>query len=201
MTSLRAGLEGLASESPDRMAQVRTDALRLERTLENLLELARLHASDTLPEVAAVDLTDTIASAIDAQPLITRNRIRVDIAEDTPIVQSDAVMLHHIVINLLENAAKYSPNDAPILVTASKVVGGARLAIVDGGPGIGEDAEDLFALFRRGTNADRAPGSGIGLSVVDAFARTLGHRISVTNRPGGQGAEFAIEFADRKHAS
>jgi two-component system sensor histidine kinase KdpD len=104
----------------------------------------------------------------------------VDIAEDTPIVRSDAVMLHHIVINLLENAAKYSPQDAAILVSARKVDGATRLAVIDGGPGIGEDAEDLFALFRRGTNADRAPGSGIGLSVVDAFARALGHRIRGT---------------------
>jgi two-component system sensor histidine kinase KdpD len=201
MTSLRAGLEGLTSDDPDRVVQARTDALRLERTLENLLELARLQASDTLPEVAAMDLTDTIASAIDAMPTATRDRIRVEFAGDTPIVQSDAVMLHHIVINLLENAAKYSPQDAPILISAHKADGGARMAIVDGGPGIGEDAADLFALFRRGTNADTAPGSGIGLSVVDAFARALGHRISVTNRPGGQGAEFAIEFADRKQAS
>ncbi len=201
MTTLRAGLEGLASESPDGVAQVRLDALRLERTLENLLELARLQASDAPPEVSAVDLTDTIASAIDAMPPATRARISVEIAEDTPIVQSDAIMLHHMAINLLENAAKYSPPETPILVTARKVNGGARMSVVDGGPGIGEDAEDLFALFRRGTNADRAPGSGIGLSVVDAFARALGHRISVTNRPGGQGAEFAIEFADRKQPS
>lgn len=201
MTSLRAGLEGLSSVDPDQLAQVRTDALRLERTLENLLELARLQASDTRPEMVAVDLTDTIASAIDAMPSATRDRISVDIAEDTPIVRSDAVMLHHIVINLLENAAKYSPQDAPILVSARSVDGSTRLAVIDGGPGIGEDAEDLFALFRRGTNADRAPGSGIGLSVVDAFARALGHRISVTNRPDGQGTEFAIEFTDRTQVS
>lgn len=197
MTSLRAGLEDLAISDPDRLVHVRADALRLERALENLLELARLQASDTRPEMVAVDLTDTIASAIDAMPPATRNRIRVDIAQDTPIVRSDAVMLHHIVINLLENAAKYSPQDAPILVSARKDEGGARLSVVDGGPGIGEDAEDLFALFRRGANADRAPGSGIGLSVVDAFSRALGHRISVTNRPDGQGAEFAIGFTDR----
>jgi two-component system sensor histidine kinase KdpD len=196
MTSLRAGLEGLASGDPDLVAQVRTDALRLERMLENLLELARLQASDTRPEMVAVDMTDSIASAIDAMPSTTRDRISVDIAADTPIVRSDAVMLHHIVINLLENAAKYSPKDAPILVSAHKVARGARMAIVDGGPGIGEDAADLFALFRRGINADSAPGSGIGLSVVDAFARALGHRISVTNRPDGQGTEFAIEFSD-----
>lgn len=201
MTSVRAGLESLAAEDPDRVAQLRASALRLERTLENLLELARLQASDTLPEVVAVDLTDAIASAIDALPPVTRDRMRVDIAPDTPIVQSDAVMLHHIVTNLLENAAKYSPEHAPVLVSARKVDGGARVAIVDSGPGIGEGAEDLFALFRRGNNADRAPGSGIGLSVVDAFAGALGHRISVTNRPDAQGAEFAIEFAGRKQSS
>lgn len=201
MTSLRAGLEDLAISDPDRLVQVRADALRLERTLENLLELARLQASDTRPEMTAVDLTDTIASAIDAMPPATRDRISVDIEEDTPIVRSDAVMLHHIVINLLENAAKYSPQGTPILVTARRESGGARLAVIDGGPGIGEDADDLFALFRRGANADRAPGSGIGLSVVDAFARALGHSISVSNRPDGKGTEFAIGFTERAQAS
>jgi two-component system sensor histidine kinase KdpD len=198
MTALRAGLEGLSLGDPDRIEPVRANALQLERTLDNLLELARLQASDTLPDVAATDLTDTIDAAIGALPPAIRERIQVEIADDTPLVQSDAIMLHHIVVNLLENAGKYSPPGSRIMVSARGIAGGARLAIVDNGPGIGDDVEDLFALFRRGANADSTPGSGVGLSVVDAFARALGHRIAVANRPDGHGAEFAIEFADRR---
>jgi len=197
MTTLRAGLESLSSHDPSVINPIRADALRLERTLDNLLELARLQASDTLPEVSWMDLTDTIDAAICSLPPTTRDRIQVRIAEDTPLIQSDPIMLHHIVVNLLENAGKYSPINVPIEVLACAIDGGARLSVLDGGPGVSEDVADLFALFKRGSNSDSAPGSGVGLSVVDSFARALGHQVIIANRSDKAGAEFAIEFSNR----
>lgn len=194
MTTLRAGLESLSTYDPDLINPIRADALRLERTLDNLLELARLQASDTLPELSSMDLTDTIDAAISALPPATRDRIQVKIAEDTPLIQSDPIMLHHIVLNLLENAGKYSPSTAPIEVVAHPIDGGARLNVLDAGPGVGEDVADLFALFKRGSHSDRAPGTGVGLSVVDAFARVLGHQVSIANRADSTGAAFAVDF-------
>lgn len=196
MASLRAGLEGMQVSDQEQLHAVRKDALRLERTLENLLELARLQARREAPERAVIDLTDTIASAIDALPADTRERIAVRVAPETPLVASDAVILHHIVVNLLENAAKYSPAGTPIeLFAKPDGSGGAELAVADRGPGIGEDAADLFALFQRGENADSAPGSGVGLSVVDAFSRALGHTVKAADRKDGQGAEFTLVIA------
>ncbi|WP_272949224.1 ATP-binding protein [Candidatus Phycosocius bacilliformis] len=194
MTALRAGLEGLSGHDPTQTELLRADALRLERTLHNLLELARLEVNDRLPIVCSIDLTDTIDAAIDALPVTTKDRVHIWIGDETPLIQSDPIMLHHIVVNLLENAAKYSPASSNIEVRAESADGGARLVILDEGPGIDDDVADLFGLFRRGTHGDRAPGLGVGLSVVDAFARALGHIVTVRNRPTGTGAEFVVEF-------
>lgn len=195
MASLRAGLEALAHADPTEIDPIRADALRLERTLENLLELARFQAAGVTPSASAVDLTDTIDSALAAMPAAVRSRVRVAIAPDTPLVRSDPVMLHHIVVNLLENAVKYSPAASPVAVEAMPDgIGGAVLTVTDSGPGIGEDVADLFALFRRGRNADSVPGSGVGLSVVDSFARALGHDVSAVSRKDGAGTRFAITF-------
>lgn len=200
LASLRAGIETLDGVDPAQLALVRGDALRLEQTLISLLELARLQSTTEPPAVEAIDLTDTIAAAVEAMPASVRNRIRIHIAPGTPLVASNAVMLHHITMNLIDNAAKYSPPDAAIGVrVAEDGAGGAILSVVDGGPGVGDDVHDLFGLFRRGRNADSAPGSGVGLAVVDAFARALGHAVSVSNRSDGQGSVFAVAIAGHSH--
>ena len=193
LASLRAGIETLDVADLSKLEHVRGDALRLEQTLVNLLELARLQLATEPPAVEAIDLTDTIAAAVDAMPAPVRSRIQIDIAPGTPLVASNAVMLHHITMNLIDNAAKYSPQDSAIGVcVADNGLGGAILSVVDSGPGIGDDAQDLFGLFRRGKNADSAPGSGVGLAVVDAFARALGYGVTVSNRADGRGSVFAV---------
>jgi two-component system, OmpR family, sensor histidine kinase KdpD len=193
LASLRAGIETLDGADPSQLEPVRRDALRLEQLLFSLLELARLQSTTEPPAVEAIDLTDTIAAAVDAMPAPVRNRVQIDIMPNTPLVASNAVMLHHITMNLIDNAAKYSPQGSAIEVcAAANDSGGAVLSVVDCGAGLGDDAQDLFGLFRRGKNADSAPGSGVGLAVVDAFARAIGHDVTVSNRLDGSGSVFAV---------
>ena len=193
LASLRAGIETLAGVDPSQLELVRGDALRLEQILFSLLELARLQSTTEPPAVEAIDLTDTIAAAVDAMPAPVRSRVQIDIAPGTPLVASNAVMLHHITMNLIDNAAKYSPEGSAIGVcVAGNSSGGAILSVVDSGPGLGDDAQDLFGLFRRGKNADSAPGSGVGLAVVDAFSRAIGHGVNVSNRADSRGSVFSV---------
>ncbi len=193
LASLRAGIESLEGVDASQLGLLRGDALRLEHILSSLLELARLQSTTEQPTQEAIDLTDTIAASCDAVPAPVRARIHIDIAPNIPLVASNAVMLHHIVMNLIDNAAKYSPQDFAIGVcVAADDNGGAILSVTDCGPGLGDDARDLFGLFRRGKNADSAPGSGVGLAVVDAFARALGHGVTVSNRIDGNGSVFEV---------
>jgi two-component system, OmpR family, sensor histidine kinase KdpD len=193
LASLRAGIESLEGIDPSELELVRGDALRLEHILSSLLELARLQATTEQPTREAIDLTDTIAAATEAMPSPIRERINIDIAPNIPLVASNAVMLHNIVMNLIENAAKYSPQESAIGVgVMGDDRGGAVLSVSDRGPGLGDDAKDLFGLFRRGKNADSAPGSGVGLAVVDAFARALGHVVTTSNQTDGKGSVFAV---------
>jgi hypothetical protein len=102
-----------------------------------LLELARLQSTTEPPAVEAIDLTDTIASAVDAMPAPVRNRLQIKIAPGTPLVASNAVMLHHITMNLIDNAAKYSPHDSGIGVCVTDDgTGGAILSVIDSGTGL-----------------------------------------------------------------
>lgn len=196
LASLRAGIETLDGADPSQLELVRREALRLEQLLFSLLELARLQSTSEPPAVEAIDLTDTIAAAVDAMPAAVCSRVHIEIAPGTPLVASNAVMLHHITMNLIDNAAKYSPPDTPIgLCVANSGAGGAILSVVDAGTGVDDDARDLFGLFRRGRNADCAPGSGVGLAVVDAFARALGHVVTVSKRSDGPGSVFAVAIA------
>lgn len=193
LASLRAGIEALDGVDSLQLEPVRGDALRLEHILVSLLELARLQATTEPPQREAIDLTDTIAAACNAMPASVRARIDIDIALNIPLVDTNAVMLHHIVMNLVDNAAKYSPEGSVISVgVVDNHKGCAVVSVSDRGPGLADGANDLFELFRRGKNADSAPGSGVGLAVVDAFARTLGHEVTVSNRADGNGSVFAV---------
>lgn len=201
LASLRAGIETLDGADPSQLELVRRDALRLEQILFSLLELARLQSTTEPPAVEAIDLTDTIAAAVDAMPAPVRSRVQIDIAPVTPLVASSAVMLHHITMNLIDNAAKYSPEGSAIGVRVTgDASGGAILSVVDSGEGLAGDAQDLFGLFRRGRNADSAPGSGVGLAVIDAFARAIGHGVSVSNRTDGRGSVFSVTIPGVPHA-
>lgn len=193
LASLRAGIEALEGVNPCELELVRNDALRLEHILSSLLELARLQSMTETPAREAIDLTDTIASACDAMPAAVRKRVNIDITPNIPLVDSNEVMLHHIVMNLIDNAAKYSPSDSAISIgLVCDEEGGAVLSVSDCGPGLGEDTGDLFDLFRRGENSDSAPGSGVGLAVVDAFARALGHKVTISKRADNKGSVFSV---------
>ncbi|WP_221794056.1 DUF4118 domain-containing protein [Aquisediminimonas sediminicola] len=198
LTGIRAGLDALEPDTAGVLAATRAEATRLERMVTNLLDLARLKAN-ALPHASEViDLTDVIDAALEALPnAIADHPAHVFIAPDLPLVRSDAVLLHHMLINLIENACKYSPDGAAIALTARYEDGDVLLTVADRGAGFpAQMGRDLFSLFQRGTNADRMPGSGLGLAVVDGFARALGLSVTASNisEPEKTGAIFTIRF-------
>ena len=104
----------------------------------------------------------------------------------------DAVLFTQLVVNLLENAAKHTPDGTRVRVTASSSHGDVALVVEDDGPGLPPgDPDKLFAKFQRGRSEGDVPGAGLGLAICRAIVEAHGGRITAANRDGG-GARFVV---------
>ena len=115
---------------------------------------------------------------------------------DLPLVRVDPQLFHHILINLLDNAGKYSEPGGRILVQAQRTHDAVRLAILDEGSGLPPGSEvRVFETFTRLEGSDRAVGgTGLGLAIVKGFAEAMGIRVTAANRGDPQGAAFTLIF-------
>jgi len=113
----------------------------------------------------------------------------MDVPADLPMVPFDLALVEQVLINLLENATKYSPAGTPIDVTARVVDGGLRVEVADRGPGVAAaDVERVFDKFYRGREREGG-GVGLGLAICKGIVSAHGGRIWVEPREGG-GASF-----------
>ncbi|KKC24063.1 DUF4118 domain-containing protein [Sphingomonas sp. SRS2] len=202
LTTVRAALGTIRSDDRGALDSAKQEADRLDRMIGNLLDLARLRTDGGAVENLPVDLTDAVDAALDAlRAMLSGRPLSIDIDDDLPLVLADARMLHHMLINLIENACKYSPDGSAIDIAARREGHRVTLSVGDHGNGIpASDPSELFASFRRGADSDRVPGSGLGLAVVAGFAAAMHLRVDAANRspaggPGG-GAIFAIHFPE-----
>jgi two-component system sensor histidine kinase KdpD len=190
-TELLRGDGGLsAAEKDELLASIRTQGLRLERSVSNLLDLSRLETGAAKPMLELWTVDSLIAHALEA--IGTENE-RVDVLLPTePVaVRVDAMQLEHALVNLLENALKFSGGER-VDVRADSANGEVVVRVIDRGPGIAtaEHAE-IFEPFNRGTSGDGSRGSGLGLAIARGFVEVNGGRLWVESRPG-EGATFAV---------
>ena len=201
LTAIRGYLEALhdepgPSESARRFLEViERHAARMDRLVHDLLRLARLDAGQETLETEPCDLRQLVTGILDDLGGATgakRQRISVDIAPDACVVQADAAKLHDILRNLLENAAKYSPEQAHLQVAAARRDGRLTLTVSDSGPGI--PSQDLARVFERFYQVDKSRatgGTGLGLSIVKHLVELHGGSVTAANRPEG-GAIFTV---------
>jgi two-component system, OmpR family, sensor histidine kinase KdpD len=157
------------------------EADRLNRLIQNLLDMTRLsHGALTL-RLVAVDVRDAVGESMSRLgDALSAHQIEVDLPADLPPVRADRTLVGQVLINLIENAAKFSPDDAPIRIEASAAQGNVRIAVIDAGPGIPEhERARVFDLFYRAEQRDRgAPGVGLGLPICKGFVQAMGGTIS-----------------------
>jgi two-component system sensor histidine kinase KdpD len=114
-------------------------------------------------------------------------KIVVDLPADLPEVAIDPGLVDQLLVNLVENALRYTPKDAKLYVRARAVANGVAVQVADEGPGIAEDERArVFEKFYRGRHANRADGGvGLGLTICRAIVRAHDGHISIRERPGG----------------
>lgn len=192
LTAATAAVEAIAADRPamPAVATARAELARLRRFLANLIEMVRVDTGAIEPVLEPTDLTDAVAAAVhDLRDLLADDRIDLRVPPDLPFVPADPRLLHHILMNLLANAAVHGAG--PVTIAADRVPSGVRLSIADRGPGLAHPAEQVFDRFARGDTA--AEGSGLGLAIAHSFAAAMHWPLEARNRPEG-GAEFVAHI-------
>ena len=197
LTTIKALANAIRLEGDDRAAIIEEEADRLNRFVADLLDLSRLNGgvSPIAPQITAIE--DLLGAALQrVSGAMTHRVIDVELPPDEPLLLArlDFTQSLRIVVNLLENADKYSPADQPIDVSAQRVGHLVRLAVADRGRGISDaERERIFEPFHRLGEIPDANGAGLGLSIARRLAEMQGGRLLHEPREGG-GSRFVLEL-------
>ena len=183
--------------TPELVGTIKAESARLNRFVANLLDMARVEVGALKLNIEAVDLSDAVTGAAqDARRALEGHSVRLDVPPDLPLVRVDPQLLHHCLLNLLDNAGRYGEPGTGIVIEGRHRYGQIRLAVLDHGPGLppGREAE-VFETFRRLEGSDRAiGGTGLGLAIVKAFSEAMEMSVEAANRSDVPGAAFTLVF-------
>jgi two-component system sensor histidine kinase KdpD len=195
LVSITGALGALRDKSSVLEESARTDLLdaaweeaaRLNRFVANLLDMTRLESGALKLKPVPADLLDLIGCAMAAlEPQLARRKVNVRAQPVMPLVSMDMVLMTQVLINLLDNALKYSPRDQLIEIEASVSGGAAILAVLDRGPGVPNvDLDRIFDKFYRVPVPEGAGGTGLGLSICRGIVEAHEGSIMAENREGG----------------
>lgn len=200
ITSILSAVPGLRRKpTPALIDAVESEAMRLNRFVANLLDMARVEAGALRLGVEATDLTDAIAAAVhDTRLTLEGREIKLDVSPGLPLVRVDPQLFHHCLINLLDNAGRYGDPGTAITIEGRRLPDSLTLSIIDEGPGLPAGREhEVFETFRRLEGSDRAKGgTGLGLAIVKGFAEAMGLSVTAANRENPRGACFSLIFPE-----
>jgi two-component system, OmpR family, sensor histidine kinase KdpD len=181
----------------DLASEIRDGSLRLNRVVDNLLDMNRLESGVIRPKREWCDVRELLQSAVDIERESINGRdIRLDVPEEIPLALVDHTLIEQAVAKLLANAGSHTPARLPIEVDAEYTSDHLLISVSDRGPGIPIEAtERLFEKFYRGGNR-KTGGLGLGLSIARGLIEAHGGRLTAENRDGG-GARFTIKLPVR----
>jgi len=185
------------------LESVREEADRLNRLVQNLLEMTRLESGALHLRRDWHPLEEVVGAALGrlARDLGTR-QVTVSIPPDLPLVAIDDVLIEQVFVNLLENAIKYTPPESAIRILVTATDGNITVEVADHGPGLPKGQEDrVFEKFYRAAS-DGRPGDGLGLAICRGIVLAHGGRIWAQNLPeGGVTFLFTLPLTDAPPAS
>ena len=180
------------------LESVREEADRLNRLVQNLLEMTRLESGALQLRRDWHPLEEVVGAALGrlAKSLGTR-RVTVNIPPDLPLVAIDDVLIEQVFVNLLENAIKYTPPDSAIRILVSATDQSVTVEVADHGPGLpkGHEARVFEKFYRAASDGRR--GAGLGLAICRGVVAAHGGRIWAHNLPeGGVAFLFTLPLTD-----
>jgi two-component system sensor histidine kinase KdpD len=199
ITTAATALEGIPpGQQPELVrtlsAEIQSSAARLNRLVANLLDMTRLESGRVRPRLEWCDVKDVVNAAVrKADSELAEHRVQVAFSQRLPLIRLDAVLLEQALLNLLVNAASYTPPGTAIDVAVTATARDLAISVSDRGPGLpGQSVSHVFDKFYRVPGVP-AGGTGLGLSIVKGFTEAQGGHAEATNRDGG-GAMFTLRF-------
>jgi len=191
--SLRLTPPALAPPQRELVEALRAQALRTNALVDNILDMARLQAGGVHLNRQWQSLEEVVGSALKArEALLAGHRVEVELPAELQLIEFDAVLIERVLVNLLENAAKYTPPDSEITVEAVVKGHEVEISVRDNGPGLPPGMEQaVFEKFTRGKKGSATPGVGLGLAICKAIVEAHEGRIWAENVTDG-GAKFAF---------
>jgi two-component system sensor histidine kinase KdpD len=198
---LTYGATYAAKDRRELLLTIQEEAERLNRFVGNLLDMMRLESGALELKREWVEISDVIGTALSRlrQPL-SQHQLVVEVQPGLPMLQLDFVLVEHVLVNLLENAAKYSPPHTSILVSARRQGQAIRVKVADQGIGVpAADLERIFDKFYRVQRGDRhGAGTGLGLSICRGIIEAHGGHIAAKNPSHGKGTVFTVTLPVEK---
>jgi two-component system sensor histidine kinase KdpD len=178
------------------------EAERLNRFVKNVLQMNKLESGALVPRMQWADVGDLISTALDAgHRRLHQHDVYLDVADRLPMAHVDFVLMESVLVNLLDNAAKYAPAETNIQITARMQGDTIAIDVADQGRGI--VAEELGAVFdkfyRAQKHRDRTvPGTGLGLAICKGIVEAHGGTIEALSQGLGHGTTIRIRLPVRE---
>ncbi len=165
----------------------REEADRLNRLVGLLLDMTRIEAGALQVTREPCDIQDLVGTTLELlEKRLGDHPVQLDIPASIPLVPLDFVLVERVLVNLLDNAIKFSPPQRPIEIKVRTAGDNVEIRVLDRGPGIPpEDLERIFDKFYRVQRPDSVSGTGLGLSICKGIVEAHGGTIRAENRPGG----------------
>lgn len=169
------------------LENAREEAVRLNRFVGKLLYMTRLEARVTVPNLEPCDIQDLVGCALAAvDPKQKGRQVDVKLAPGHPLVSMDMVLMNQVLINLLDNALKYSPPDSAVEISVLSGDENLILRVADSGSGVPEgELKKIFEKFYRIPVPESVKGTGLGLSICNGIVEAHGGKIWAENLAGG----------------
>lgn len=178
---------GHTADTAETAAIIRDQARAMYRLISNLLDMARLKGEKTPLRCEWQTFEEIVGSSLRLMTAAMGSRpVALDLPMNLPLLYFDAVLMERVLVNLLENAIKYSPDGTPIELAAHIEADALRVSVCNAGVGFPPDSLDqIFEMFVRGRDESNLPGVGLGLAICKAIVTAHGGDIRAKNRPGG----------------
>ena len=201
LSSLRDESVSLDAESQRSLVETAYgESERLNRLVGNLLNMTRLEAGAIHLNLEPCDIQDVVGAALEQiEEQLGSRSVKIKIPKDLPMISMDFSLMVQTIVNVLDNALKYSPKNKPIEVTATQKENEITIDIFDRGIGIPPDElERVFDKFYRVQRPENISGTGLGLAICRGIVEVHGGRIRAFNRPGG-GTQISITLPKERH--
>jgi two-component system sensor histidine kinase KdpD len=176
---------------------VRDEAERLNNDIQNLLDATRISSNGVQPHAEWADPADIVHSALErCRPRMNGCRLVINVSQDLPMIRVDPVLVQQALVQIFDNAAKYSPSGSTIRISTAAPEGRLRVSVVDEGTGltVDERAQMWNRFFRGERHIGTTSGSGLGLWIASAFVAANGGTIEAASAGPGCGATLTIEL-------